>query len=121
MFSAREPFEESSMPQYMLQFSYTQAAWAALTQNPVDRTPGVQAAAEKLGAKLISLHYTMGEYDGVGILEAPDDVTANALVLGVIAPGHIRVTKTTRLYTPAEIITSLKKAQGLNYKAPSGS
>jgi uncharacterized protein with GYD domain len=108
------------MPQYMLQFSYTADAWAALTTNPVDRSPGIAAVSKKLGGKFVSLHYTMGEYDGVGIVEAPDDTTAIALVLAVGAPGHLRHTKTTRLYTPAEMIGSLKKAQGAGYKAPQG-
>jgi len=108
------------MAHYMLQFSYSADAWAALTKNPVDRSSGIAALCKKLGGKFVGLHYTMGEYDGLAILDAPDDTTANAIVLAAAAPGHIRKTKTTRLYSPAEMVDVLKKAQGAGYKAPQG-
>jgi uncharacterized protein with GYD domain len=106
------------MPRYMLQFAYTPEAWAALTANPTDRTDAIRALAEKLGARLISLDYTLGEYDGLVILEAPDDTTAVALVLAAVAPGHLRATRTTRLISPSEAMESMRKAQGAGYQAP---
>ena len=106
------------MPQFMLQFSYTPAAWAALTKNPVDRSEGLAAMSKQLGGKFVSLHYTMGNHDGVAVIEAPDDTTANAIVVAAISAGHLSHTMTTRLYTPAEIIGALKKAQGVAYKPP---
>jgi hypothetical protein len=33
------------MPVYMTQFTYTREAWAALTQNPVDRREGLRRCA----------------------------------------------------------------------------
>ena len=56
------------MAQYMLQFSYTSDAWAALGRKPADRSKPLAALATNLGAKLISLHYTMGDWDGVAII-----------------------------------------------------
>ena len=106
------------MAQYLLQFSYTADAWAALAKNPVDRSAGIDALAKKMGGKLVSLHYTLGEYDGVGIIEAPDDVSGMAAVLAAMAPGHLKTTRTTRLYSPAELVSALKKSQGAGYKAP---
>ena len=106
------------MPQYMLQFAYTAQAWAALSKNPVDRSEAVRGLAEKLGARLVGLYYTMGEYDGVALVEAPDDVTALALVIGAIAPGHLKSTRTTRLYTTGEAMEAMRKAGGLGYQAP---
>ena len=108
------------MPQYMLQFAYTSEAWAALSRKPVDRTKGIQTMAESLGGKLISLSYTMGEYDGHAILEAPNDVTAMAMVIRAIGPGHVRASKTTRLFTPQEAMKAMKKAGQGTYQAPSG-
>lgn len=108
------------MPQYMLQFAYTSEAWAALSKKPVDRTKTVEALAESLGGKLISLHYTMGEYDGHAILEAPNDMTAMAFAIRAIGPGHLRATKTTRLYTPQEALKAMKKAGADTFAAPAG-
>ena len=107
------------MPQYMVQFAYTAQAWASLTKNPVDRSQGLAALMEKLGGRLVSLHYTMGDYDGVAMFEAPDDTAALAMAMGAIAPGHLKATKTTRLYTPAEAMEAMRRAGGTNYQAPS--
>ncbi len=107
------------MPRYMLQFAYTADAWAALAKNPVDRRPGVRAALEKVGGKLIELYYHFGEYDGVGIVEAPDDTAANAAVIALTAPGHLKATRTTRLFTVEETMEAMRKAGGIPYKAPS--
>jgi uncharacterized protein with GYD domain len=106
------------MPQYMLQFAYTSQAWAALAEHPADRSEEIAKAVTKLGGKFVSLYYTMGEYDGVAIVEAPDDGTAMALAIGAAAPGHLRMGKTTRLFTPAEAVAALKKAHGAAFKAP---
>ncbi len=101
-------------------FSYTTDTWAALGRKPTDRSKPLAALAAKLGAKLVSMHYTMGEYDGVVIVEARDDKTAMAVVMAAVAPGHVRATKTTRLYTVKETIAALKKAGGAEYAAPRG-
>jgi uncharacterized protein with GYD domain len=108
------------MPQYMLQFSYNAEAMAALSKSPVDRTESVAALAKKMGGKLVSLMYTMGEFDGVAIIEAPDDVAGMATIIAASAPGHLKRTQTTRLYTSAEFVAALKKAQGAGFTAPKG-
>ena len=63
----------------MSQFYYTTDAWGALGRKPADRSKALAALARKLGAKLISLHYTMGDGDGVALTEARDDKTAMAV------------------------------------------
>ncbi|KPK47039.1 MAG: GYD family protein [Dehalococcoidia bacterium SM23_28_2] len=64
------------------------------------------AAAEKLfervGARLSELYMTMGPYDYVGIIEAPDDETATKAALAVSSLGNVR-TETMRAYTRPEI------------------
>jgi uncharacterized protein with GYD domain len=106
------------MPHYMTQFAYTAETWAVLRSNPTDRTGAVNAVAEKLGCRVIGLYYHFGEYDGVLIFEAPDDTAANALVMAVSAPGHLKATKTTRLMTPSEAVAAMRKAQSAEFYAP---
>jgi uncharacterized protein with GYD domain len=108
------------MVQYMSQFSYTTDAWAALGIKLADRSKALAALARKLGAKLISLNYTMRDWDGVALIEARDDKTAMAVVMAVLAPGHVRAIKTTRLYTVKETLTVLRKAGGVGYSGPKG-
>ena len=107
------------MPRYMLQFAYTADAWAALAQNPQDRSEPLGALAEQLGGRLLSLDYCFGDYDGVVLLEAPDDQTATAVVIAAIAPGHVKATKTTRLMSVEETLGALRKAGQQSYRAPS--
>ena len=109
------------MALYMTQFSYTAEAWATLTKNPQDRRPGLDAAAQKLGGRLASLHYCFGEYDGVAMIEAPDDTTACAIVLGAVSAGHIKTIKTTRLLSVEETLDAMRRAGSLTYQAPSSS
>jgi uncharacterized protein with GYD domain len=107
------------MSLYMLQFSYTHEAWSALTKNPTDRSQAVRTLAQQLGGKLVGLYYCYGEYDGVALLEAPDDTTATAIVLAAITPGHLKANKTTKLFTPEETMAAMRKAGTTSYQAPS--
>jgi uncharacterized protein with GYD domain len=108
------------MSLYMIQFSYTAESWAKLTKNPQDRRGGLDALAQKLGARLVSLYYCFGEYDGVVTVDAPDDTTATAVVLGAVSAGHIKSIKTTKLMTVEETMEAMRKAGSMTYQAPSG-
>ncbi len=108
------------MPLYMTQFSYTKEAWVALAKSPEDRSVGLKKLAEAAGGRLISLYLCMGEYDGVAIYEAPDNVTAMATVMTAITPGHLKSTKTTVLYTMEEAMEAMAKAGKLAYAGPKG-
>lgn len=103
-----------------MQFSYTSDAWAALTRKPTDRSKALGALAAKLGAKLVSLSHTMGDWDDLAIIEARDDKTAMAVIMAALGPGHVRATKTTRLYSVKETVAAMKKAGAVSYAAPRG-
>lgn len=107
------------MPRYMLQFAYTPEAWSALAKNPVDRREAVNALAQKVGGRLVDFYYHFGEYDGIVIIEAPDDTAATAAVIAALAPGHLKAVRTTRLMTVEEGMAAMRKAGTISYKAPS--
>jgi len=104
----------------MTQFAYTPEAWAALMRNPEDRSLLLKALVEKLGGRLLGMYYTFGEYDGVAIVELPDNVASMTAVLASIAPGHLRATKTTLLFTVAEAMQAMKKASTITLPRPKG-
>lgn len=106
------------MALYMTQFSYTADAWKALVKKPEDRSAVFAEHAEKLGGRMISLHYCMGEYDGVVIYEAPDQATAAAIVFTAISPGHLKATRTTSLMTVDEAMEAMRKANAEAYPGP---
>jgi uncharacterized protein with GYD domain len=106
------------MPRYIIQASYTAAAAAAFVSNPQDRVAGVRTLVEKLGGKLESFDFCLGEYDLYAIASVPDDSSAAAISLAVNAPGHLKSYKTTRLMSPEEFLDAQKKAHDLGYQAP---
>jgi uncharacterized protein with GYD domain len=104
----------------MTQFAYTSQAWAALAKNPEDRKKVVSAAAQKFGGRVIDLYYHFGEYDGTLIAEGTSDTNVLALLITVHAPGHLKATKTTRLFTVEEAMEAMRKAGTVAYPGPKG-
>jgi len=60
--------------------------------------------AKKCGATVKDVFWTLGEYDVVAIVEAPDDISMTALGLSSGALGNIR-TQTLRAFTQADMKT----------------
>lgn len=106
------------MTLYMTQFSYTAEAWKALVESPEDRAAVFAEHAEKLGGRMLSFYYCMGEHDGLVIYEAPDEKTAAAIVFTASSPGHLKETRTTTLMTVEETMEAMGRANAEAYPAP---
>jgi uncharacterized protein with GYD domain len=72
------------------------------------RAAALKAAAKKMGVKVTDIYWTLGDHDGVLILEAPDDETATILLLYLGAMGNVHTT-TVRAFTAAEMDKILTK------------
>ena len=59
-------------------------------QDTVKRGDAAMAEAQKLGMKIVEEYWTMGAYDGVVIMEAPDDETMSAFILKVGSLGNVK-------------------------------
>jgi uncharacterized protein with GYD domain len=106
------------MALFMTQFAYTTEAWQALARNPVDRSSTINAIFESVGGKLINLYYSLGEYDGVVISEAPDTEAVTAALIAVVGAGHVKAIRTTSLLSAEEMVAALKRSGSLSYGAP---
>lgn len=106
------------MPLFMCQFSYTADAWAALVAHPANRTDVVRGLVEQADGRLIGLYYCFGEYDGMILVEAPDEHAVAAIAVAAIAPGHIKAIKTTTLLSPESIVDVLQRAAQLSFRGP---
>lgn len=106
------------MSVYMTQFAYTAEAWKALVKKPEDRAAVFAEHAEKLGGRVVSFYYCMGEYDGVVVFEAPDEATAASILFTAISPGHLRDTKTTMLMSVEETMEAMTRASSEAYPGP---
>ena len=95
------------MPTYIALLNWTEQGIANIRET----LEGAERAAERAqahGARLERLYWTMGPYDLVGILEAPDDETASAFTLEPGSRGGVRTT-TLRAYNREEMSGILER------------
>jgi uncharacterized protein with GYD domain len=64
--------------------------------------------AKKLGVTVKDIFWTQGRYDIVTIVEAPDELSATALNLSLVALGNIR-TETLRAFSAADMAKVVSK------------
>lgn len=66
------------------------------------RADAVKEAAQKFGANMTQIFWTLGKYDLVVIMEAPDDESATAFALGIASAGNVRM-QTLRAFSRDEM------------------
>jgi len=71
-------------------------------QQTVDRANVFRGEAEKVGAKVKEIYWTLGNYDGVLVFDAPDDQSAASLMLSLGSKGNVR-TQTLVAYDQDQI------------------
>lgn len=72
------------------------------------RADAAKEAAKKVGATLKEVYWTIGQYDIVAMVEAPDDATTTAFGLTIGKAGNLR-TETLRAFTQTEMDAILSK------------
>ena len=96
------------MARYILLFNWTEQG-VKNSKDTITRLTNARQAFEKAGAKLGECWWTMGAYDMVACVEAPDDETIAALTLATAKLGNVRTT-TMRAFNETEMQRVLKKA-----------
>lgn len=89
------------MARYIVLTKFTDQGVRTVTES-VKRARASVSTFEKFGSKKTAQYWTMGEYDIVTVLEAPDDETAMKGVLAVGKLGNVRTT-TMRAFTAEEM------------------
>jgi uncharacterized protein with GYD domain len=59
-------------------------------KDTVKRGDAAIAEAQKMGMKIVEEYWTMGAYDAVVVLEAPDDEAMSAFILKIGALGNVK-------------------------------
>jgi uncharacterized protein with GYD domain len=77
-------------------------------KDTIKRSEAAMAEAEKMGMKIIEPLWTMGAYDVVVLLEAPDDETMTAFSCKVSSMGSVK-TQTMRAFGKEEMEGILAK------------
>lgn len=71
-------------------------------KNSTKRADAAKEAAKKFGANMTHIFWTLGSYDVVSIIEAPDEASATAFALAIGAAGNVR-TQTLRAFSKDEM------------------
>ncbi len=96
------------MPKYISLVKYTPKGVENVKDSP-SRLDAVKKLCESMDARVENFYLTMGQYDMVLIMDAPDSVTAAKLILKIASQGSVS-TETLPAFTEEEyreIITYL--------------
>lgn len=88
--------EEAVVPTYVALMNWTDQGIRSV-KDSVRRRDQADALAQKHGASIERVYWTVGPYDIVSILDAPDEESAMAMVLELGSAGNLR-TLTLRAY-----------------------
>ena len=95
------------MVRFITLWNWTEKGLARI-EDTIDRAEAFSAAAEKAGVRVKEFFWTVGEYDGFLIHEAPDEIAAIAAIAQVARLGNIR-TRTLRALDTSEMRQVLAK------------
>ena len=98
------------MATFITTIKFTQQGMKGIGET-TKRAAALKASAKKMGVKVTDIFWTLGEHDGVLILEAPDDETATAFLLHVGTLGNVQTT-TVRAFAAVEMDKILAKVNG---------
>ncbi|MBI2185249.1 MAG: GYD domain-containing protein [Thaumarchaeota archaeon] len=90
------------MPLYVRLIKYTDQGLKTLKDLPT-RLSSVRKIAEANGGKLVNSYVTLGPYDVVSILEAPNDEAAFKISVQIAAQGNLSA-QTMRAITMPEFV-----------------
>jgi uncharacterized protein with GYD domain len=95
------------MPTYVSLINFTDQGIRTVRET-LDRAERAAEIAQKHGASLEQLYWTVGPYDLVGILEAPDEESVSAFALEAGSGGAVR-TITLRAYDREEMSSIIER------------
>ncbi len=89
------------MPTYVVLYQFTDEGRKNI-KGTVQRTRDTRAENEQRGFKVHSLHWTLGDYDLVAVVEAPDEQAMMAGLLNIAGAGNAR-SHTLRAFNETEM------------------
>lgn len=110
------------MAYYLYQWTYKDLAIKAMRDSPQNRPAQLRKAVEAFDGKLHQFFYALGQYDGIAIVEFPDNETCAACSLTLTGAGGNTTLATTALLSAEEGYRAMERAHRTTsgYKAPVG-
>jgi uncharacterized protein with GYD domain len=97
---ANSKMEELKMPTYIALLKWTGQGVANVKDSP-SRLDAGRKALKKIGVKIKDTYLTMGRYDLVCIIDAPDDETYASAILQLGSQGNVQ-TETLKAFSEAD-------------------
>jgi len=95
------------MPTYVTLMKLTDQGVKGIKEAPQRIEEGIKGL-EAAGGRLIGFYVVMGEYDYVGVAEAPSDEVAMTFMMGLGAGGNVRTT-TLKAFTKEQLAEMVKR------------
>jgi uncharacterized protein with GYD domain len=89
------------MPAFVTLMNFTEQGIRTVKET-VNRANAFKKVMESEGARIIGIWWTLGQYDLVAIIEAPDEETGTRLLLRLAMAGNVRTT-TLRAFSEDEM------------------
>lgn len=99
------------MPHYIILFNFTEQGLKNI-KDLQKRAQAFKSAVEKAGGRFVSdsfLYLTLGRYDTVAIIEAPNDETILPVILSTASLGNVRC-ETLKAFTIDEAAKIIERA-----------
>jgi uncharacterized protein with GYD domain len=99
---------------------FKDATVKAMTDRPQDREPPARELIESFGGRMHHYYFMLGEYDGLAIVEFPDNASAAATSMRASASGAFTRFETHPLMTAQEAQRAMQMVKDCTkaYRAP---
>lgn len=88
------------MIRYLSLLTFTEKGIANVGQT-CQRAANFRKMVEAAGGRMVATYWSLGEFDGAIIFEAPDEATGTSLLLNLVKLGNVR-TSTLRVFDESE-------------------
>jgi uncharacterized protein with GYD domain len=89
------------MATFITTIKFTEQGLQGIRESP-KRATAFKSAAKKMGVKITDVYWTLGNFDGILIFDAPDDEAATAAMLQLSSQGNVHTT-TARAFGTTEM------------------
>ena len=113
-FAAASTAEEASQRLFLFVGEPNAAAWKLLIDNPQNRQQAAERITERLGGKVLSYHFGLGNGKNYIIVSLPDDNTlVQAMYVARLGDNLLKSYTVTELLTGEQMAASLKRVQSV--------
>jgi len=96
------------MATFVVLFNWTEQGIKSYKDSP-KRVDAANKSWEDLGVRVVDIYWTIGPYDLVGVVDAPDPESLAAALLRLAAGGNVRTT-TLRAFSRSEAEAVISRA-----------